>query len=145
MKPIHWCGIRSLEFLDFVVTLTRARRTWARLRAIMRFKPYDTTTEEGRARERLRRVGLSALSSAAARGLGLGASLITVPLTASYLGAERYGLWMTVLSVAGLLSMADLGIGYGVMTLLAEAHGRGDRLLARKLVSNATRSFPGSE
>jgi O-antigen/teichoic acid export membrane protein len=103
----------------------------------MRFKPYDTTTEEGRARERLRRVGLSALSSAAARGLGLGASLITVPLTASYLGAERYGLWMTVLSVAGLLSMADLGIGYGVMTLLAEAHGRGDRLLARKLVSNA--------
>jgi O-antigen/teichoic acid export membrane protein len=85
----------------------------------------------------MRRVGLTALSSAAAKIVSLSASLITVPLTAGYLGAERYGLWMTVLSVAGLLGMADLGIGSGVMTLLAETHGQGDRLLARKLVSNA--------
>ena len=113
------------------------RQAWLRLRQVVRLKPFDTTTEEGRSKERMRRVGLTALSSTAARGVGLIASLITVPLTASYLGAERYGLWMTVLSVVGLLGMADLGIGNGLLTLLAEAYGRNDRLLARKLVSNA--------
>jgi O-antigen/teichoic acid export membrane protein len=115
----------------------RLLQTRQHLRAIVRFRPYDTSTEEGRAQERLRRVGLSALASMAAKLVSVTASLVSVPLATSYLGVEQFGLWMTVLSLTGLLGMADLGIGNGIVSLVAEAHGRGDRIAARRLVSNA--------
>jgi O-antigen/teichoic acid export membrane protein len=73
----------------------------------------------------------------AARVVGIAGSLISVPLTTGYLGTERFGLWMTVLSLTGLLGMADLGIGNGIISLVAEADGRGDQPLARRLVSSA--------
>ncbi len=52
------------------------------------------------------------------------AALVTVPMTLSYLGAERYGLWLTVSSVVGWLSLADFGLGSGLMTKLSEAYGK---------------------
>jgi O-antigen/teichoic acid export membrane protein len=64
-------------------------------------------------------------------------SLVTVPLTFSYLGQERYGLWMVLLSIISSMGIADLGIGYGLMNSISEAYGKEDEALAREYVTSA--------
>jgi O-antigen/teichoic acid export membrane protein len=100
-------------------------------------RPFDIETPEGRSDERHRRILLTSGSALAARFVSGIAALVTVPLTVSYLGAERYGLWMTVSSLIALLGFADLGMGNGLLTAIAVLHGRGDRDGARRNVSSA--------
>jgi O-antigen/teichoic acid export membrane protein len=101
------------------------------------FRRGDLSTSEGRARERNRRVILSAFAAATAKGIGLLTMLITVPLTLDYLGAERYGIWTTITSFVALLSFTDLGLGYGLLNALSRADGLDDRVGARRAVSSA--------
>jgi O-antigen/teichoic acid export membrane protein len=96
----------------------------------------DASTAEGRSRERYRRAMITAASSYAARAVSLATSLITIPLTLKYLGSERYGLWMVLTSIIGVMGFADLGIGNGLMNAVAEADGRDDRKLAGEYVSS---------
>jgi O-antigen/teichoic acid export membrane protein len=107
-----------------------------KVRAVVRFHPHDSSTEHGRARERYRRMALTTMASLTARGIGLLATLVSVPLTFRYLGAERYGLWMVLVSFISAMSFADLGIGNGVMNAISEAYGKDDRELAREYVSS---------
>jgi O-antigen/teichoic acid export membrane protein len=100
-------------------------------------RPSDTSTEEGRSIERLRRVRLSLVASLAAKAIGVIATLITVPLTVGYLGTERYGIWMTISSFIALLSFTDLGLGNGLLNSISEANGRDDREKAREYLSSA--------
>ncbi len=109
------------------------RRAWL----LLGRSPLDLSTPEGRSGERYRRVALTALASGAAKAIGLLAMLVSVPLTVSYLGEERYGLWMTVSSTVALLGFADLGIGNGLMNAVSEANGLGDRAAALRSVSSA--------
>jgi O-antigen/teichoic acid export membrane protein len=99
-------------------------------------KSIDTSTPEGRARERHRRVTLSAIASGLAKLTSVGTALITVPLTLHYLGAERYGLWMTISSLLVMLAFADFGIGNGVLNAVARAHGNDDVQAVRVCVSS---------
>ena len=73
----------------------------------------------------------------AARMIGLLVSLVTLPLTFKYLGPERYGLWMVLISVISAMGFADLGIGNGLMNAISEAYGKDDRNLAREYVTSA--------
>lgn len=107
------------------------------MKNLLRLKPFDTSTEEGRSQERYRRAALTTLASVAARAVTVCTSLLTVRLTIHYLGTERYGLWMTVTSVVSLLTFADLGIGNGLLNALADAHGRDDMKAAHRYVSSA--------
>lgn len=102
----------------------------------MQFRPQDTSTEHGRSRERFRRLVLSTLASFGSRGLTLLSSLISIPLTFRYLGPERYGLWMVLVSFITAMNVADLGIGSGIMTAVAEANGKDDRELMRRYVTS---------
>lgn len=102
----------------------------------LRLRPFDETTETGRSNERLRRIVLSAAASALAKLLSIFTTLISVPLTLGYLGSERYGMWMTMSSLIAMLGFADLGIGNGVLTAVARAHGRDDREAIRRYVSS---------
>ena len=97
----------------------------------------DDSTPIGRSRERFRRIGLTTATSIAARGIGFATSLITVPLTLHYLGAERYGLWATLSSIIALASFADFGLGNGLLNALASAHGHDDREAGAREVSTA--------
>ena len=112
------------------------KRLW--LDALLaRAVPADASTPIGRSRERFRRIGLTTATAIAARGIGFATSLITVPLTLHYLGAERYGLWATLSSVIALASFADLGLGNGLLNALSSAHGRDDHEAAGREVSTA--------
>lgn len=104
---------------------------------ILRPTTADRSSEEARARERHRRLVLTSLSSALAKVISVATSLISVPLTLHYLGAERYGVWLTISSLTAMLSFADLGLGNGVLNRVAAAYGRGDRQAILQYVSSA--------
>jgi O-antigen/teichoic acid export membrane protein len=112
---------------------SRARRVFL----LLRLRPFDTSTPEGRATERHRGVALSALASAIAKAISIATALISVPLTLGYLGPERFGMWMTMSSFVVMLSFADLGIGNGLMNAVAGAHGKNDRLAIRGFISSS--------
>lgn len=99
-------------------------------------RSFDLLTEEGRARERHRRALLTTLASVLAKGISLATALISVPLTFHYLGPERFGLWITLSSVVGMLSFADFGIGNGVLNVVSSAYGRDDWIAIRGYVSS---------
>jgi O-antigen/teichoic acid export membrane protein len=98
-------------------------------------KSFETTTGEGRSRERYRRVMLTAVSSGAARVTSIGTMLVSVPLIVNYFGAERYALWATITSTVTLLVFADLGIGSGLLNIISESNGTGNREAAISYVS----------
>lgn len=101
------------------------------------FGSFDPATAEGRAKERQRRIALTALVSGLAKIVSVSTALISVPLTLRYLGAERYGLWMTMSSLVAMLGFADLGVGNGLLTSVASANGRNDRIAIKAYVSSA--------
>src|SRR5687768_16037928 len=90
-----------------------------------------------RARERHRRVALSAVASGLAKAVSIVAALVSVPVALSYLGVDRYGLWMTITSLSLLLSFTGMGVGNGLLNAIAEADGKGDTRLAHRYVSTA--------
>lgn len=99
-------------------------------------QPPGLDDPEARARERRRRVILSAIASAIAKVLSVATVLISVPLTLHYLGSERYGMWMTISSLIAMLSFADLGMGNGLLNSIAHAHGQRDVYAIRRFVSS---------
>ena len=107
-----------------------------RVRRVVRFQSHDTSSEHGRSHERYRRMALTSAASLGSRGIGMLASLVSIPLTFRYLGAERYGLWMVLTSFISVLSFADLGIGNGVVNAVSEAHGKQDHDLQREYVTS---------
>lgn len=96
--------------------------------AVVRFRPFPLDTPEGRARERLRRVALTFATSLIARVVATGTLFLTTRLTLRYLGQERFGMWMAIVSAAlTFLVFADLGLGNGLLNLLTDSHGRDDQ------------------
>lgn len=88
-------------------------------------------------RERMRRVYLSALTSIGSRLGSIGVLLLTVPMANAALGPERFGMWMVISSVGAVMAFADLGIGNGVVNLVARAMGRDDVATMRTVASSA--------
>ncbi len=104
---------------------------------MLRLTPFEVDSAEGRKRERYRRILFTAASSVLAKGIAVVTTLISVPLTLNYLGAERYGLWMVISSVIAMLGFADFGVGNGLMNAVANAYGKDDRALIRQHIINA--------
>ena len=96
----------------------------------------DNKYQAGKSLQRYRGILFTGLSASIVKIFTTGISLITVPLTINYLGAERYGLWMTISSVIAFLGFADLGIGNGLVNLIAEANGKDDVESVRRYVSS---------
>ncbi|HEY5960922.1 MAG TPA: hypothetical protein VIV60_30410, partial [Polyangiaceae bacterium] len=80
---------------------------------------------------------LSVGALAISRGVSTIVVLLSVPLTVGYLGNERYGLWLTLSSLVSMAGFADLGIGNGLRTLVAEADGHQDHAQLARLISSA--------
>ena len=97
----------------------------------------DRASEADRSRERYRRIVLTAIASAGARGIAIATSLVSVPLTLHYLGGERYGVWLTISATIAMLGFADLGMGNGLLNIISESDGKRDRATAITAVSSA--------
>ncbi len=97
----------------------------AKLLSHLRLTPFTTNTEEGRTSERYRRALWTMVVNLAARVLGLVVMVASVSWTASYLGAERFGAWMTIASFATMLSFLDLGVGNALTNRVVHAASTG--------------------
>ncbi len=106
------------------------------LATLLLFQASDVSTRDGRAKERDRRILITAATSVGAKGASVAASIVLVPLILNYLGAERYGLWMTISSFVPLMGFTDLGVGFGLLNAVSEAHGKNDDYLAQEYVSS---------
>jgi O-antigen/teichoic acid export membrane protein len=92
---------------------------------------------EVRGRERSRRATLTSASLLAAQATAVANGLISVPLALGYLGVERYGLFVVVVSLVALLSLGDLGIGNALLNTVTDAQAQGNRARAVLSVSAA--------
>jgi O-antigen/teichoic acid export membrane protein len=88
--------------------------------------------------ERVRRARLTGVTNVLSHGSVLVIGLVSVPLSLSYLGTERYGIWLTLNSLMMWLALTDMGWGgNALINALAGAHGGDDLESARELVSTA--------
>lgn len=60
---------------------------------------------------------------------------ITVPLTITYLGEERFGIWMTVASISSMLSFMDFGVGNGLVSQVAKSRISADPKALQNTIS----------
>jgi O-antigen/teichoic acid export membrane protein len=103
-----------------------------------RLKTLFTRSSADQGRERYRRAGMTASTSYIAKGLTLLMGFVSVPLTVHYLGAERYGVWLTISSLLLWVALTDFGLaGYALVNVLSEAVGNDDRESARHYAASA--------
>lgn len=81
----------------------------------------------------LEQIGMSSIYKV----LSIAITFFLVPLSISYLGSEKYGLWLTVFSFIGWFSFFDFGIGNGLRNKLTIALSSNDIKLAKTYVSTA--------
>lgn len=101
----------------------------------LRIQPFDTSTEAGRAAERYRLAAWAILANVASKGAALAVMVLSVSLTIPYLGAQRFGIWMTVASFAGLLSFLGMGVGNALTNHVAGRSAQRDPALLRQAIS----------
>jgi O-antigen/teichoic acid export membrane protein len=77
------------------------------------------------------------VSAAVARVLMTLSTFVTLPLTVRYLGPERYGVWISVVTITGWISMLEFGITDTLTNRIAEAHATGDDAKAARYTTNA--------
>lgn len=93
---------------------------------------------QSRGVERIKRAGLTGMSSVMAQGITIAAGFISVPLTKSYLGKEQFGIWLTINSLLMWLYVSNLGLsGNALVNKLSDANGKDDKKLAQEIVSTA--------
>jgi O-antigen/teichoic acid export membrane protein len=125
---------------------TEAPSRFALVKSYLSFEKLKalSKTSANRGLERYRRVGITASSSFAAKALNILISFLSVPLTVHYLGAERYGVWLTISSLITWMSMTDFGLaGNALVNVLAESSGRDDRESAQHYSASAFWALTG--
>jgi O-antigen/teichoic acid export membrane protein len=78
-------------------------------------------------KSRSRGIAAAGMTALFGKGIGLLVSAATVPLTVRYLGAEGYGLWITISSAATMFFLLDIGIANTLTNLISEAYAANDK------------------
>lgn len=94
-------------------------------------KKYISASTE--TRSIAKHIGLSSLY----KGGSIVIAFLLVPLSISYLGNEKYGLWLTIYSFIGWFNFFDFGIGHGLRNKLTEAWANKNIKLAKTYISTA--------
>lgn len=61
----------------------------------------------------------AAWTGAVYRVINIVVQIVSLAMTVRYLGGERYGVWMTISTIAAWLALANLGLGQGLTTRLS--------------------------
>jgi O-antigen/teichoic acid export membrane protein len=80
---------------------------------------------------------LSISTAGLSKFIGLGSTLITIPITLNYLGPVQFGIWMVISGFIGFIGFSDLGIGMGLQNALSKAYGENDKASPKYLISSA--------
>jgi O-antigen/teichoic acid export membrane protein len=118
--------------------LRTARASIRNAVAVLRSRPFDASTEVSRSKERYRRAALAGVAAGASKSIRLLSSIVAVPVTVGYLGAERFGLWMSLSSLIALaFGVADLGLGSTLQNAVSAANGKNDSERMKRDLSSA--------
>jgi O-antigen/teichoic acid export membrane protein len=98
--------------------------------------PFGVGRSEGRDRDRYRRAALTIACNVMSSGLAFIILIASVSWTLPYLGQQRFGVWMTISSLAVTLSMLDFGIGNALLNLVAAARAGDDPRRMRELITH---------
>ncbi len=67
--------------------------------------------------------------------------LVSIPLALTYLGDERFGIWMTIVGTVQIIRVTDLGLGNGLISQLSALRETEHNEQARKLVTSVSISL----
>lgn len=84
-------------------------------------------TARGLAASRTRRLLDGALSTMLSKSAVLLVNAISIPITVRYLGAENFGVWVTISTTLSMLLVLDLGVTNSLTNFISEAYARDDR------------------
>jgi O-antigen/teichoic acid export membrane protein len=73
----------------------------------------------------------------AGRGVAVLVSFFSVPLTVRYLGAERYGAWVTISTAMAWIALADLGLSSSLTNAVSEGYAKEDDSVSGDYVAAA--------
>ena len=86
---------------------------------------------------------LTVTASVAAKVISVACTLAQVPLALHALGAEAYGLWITLMSVLVMLNFVDFGLGVGMQKAMATAFGADDLPRVRRAFNSGIFALTG--
>jgi O-antigen/teichoic acid export membrane protein len=69
-------------------------------------------------------------SAVICKGLVLALNAVSIPIAVRYLGAEQFGVWVTISTTLALLIVLDLGIAGAMTNYISEAYASDDQELA---------------
>ncbi len=75
----------------------------------------------------MRRLKQGAASSLISKGVVLAVSAISIPITVRYLGAEDFGVWVSISTTLSMLLVLDFGVANSLTNFVSEAYARDDR------------------
>lgn len=76
-----------------------------------------------------------AFYSLALKGVSVIISFLYVPLLLNYLNSEKYGIWLTIVSILNWVTLFDIGLGNGLRNKLTQAIAEKDYKLGKIYVS----------
>ena len=77
------------------------------------------------------------VKSALYKGLSICLSYLIIPISLQYLGNEKYGIWVTLMTIINWFTISDIGLGNGLRNKLTEALAFKNYTKASELVSTA--------
>ncbi|MEB0217388.1 hypothetical protein, partial [Undibacterium sp. 5I2] len=92
--------------------------------------------EGGMRKQRRRQITRTAITGILAKAAMFLPTILIAWVAVPHLGAERYGVLMTVLSLLGFLGLADLGVGGTLITALSRESGSECNKKIRQLQAN---------
>lgn len=92
--------------------------------------------EHIKSRRRYVLAGMSTIANIGSKGLSLVVLYVSVPLTISYLGPARFGVWMTLASLISFLGFLDFGIGSSLLNEVAHHSAREDGERLKQVISH---------
>ena len=102
---------------------------------LCRLLPSRPLNVDDYAGQRVRQVAWSVLSNLAVQPLSILVTLVSVPLALTYLGQERYAIWLAMNSLLAWFGLLNFGAPQGLQNALAEAYGRDDKESAHQYIS----------
>lgn len=90
-----------------------------------------------RGESRVQKARLTGIATLAARGSGIFLGFLSIPLTASYLGTERFGVWLVISTFLSWIALADLGLSNSLMNEVATAEAEDDGVRVQVAVSSS--------
>ncbi len=101
--------------------------------------PGSTSGLQGpqESKKRNRSIVTAGFTALLGKSITLLVSAATVPITVRYLGAEGYGLWITISSAATMFFMLDIGIASTLTNLISEAYAEDNKEQAATFFSTA--------